>query len=117
MTSEYIIYHNPRCSKSRNTLELLRNAGVAPTIIEYLEAPPSVDELRQILAKLSLKPRELMRTKEAQYADQGLDDPTLNDDQLIATMVEHPVLIERPIVIKGSKAVIGRPPENVLALI
>jgi arsenate reductase len=111
------IYHNPRCSKSRQTLDLLRAGDVEPRIIEYLQTPPSADELRQILALLGIGPRDLMRKKEAEYKAAGLDDPALDDDALIAAMVAAPILIERPIVVHGGKAVLGRPPENVLDIL
>jgi arsenate reductase len=109
------IYHNPRCSKSRAALALLQDKGVSPEIVEYLNAPPSADELKQILATLGMKPRELLRTKEAKEA--GLDDPNLSDDALIAGMVANPIVIERPIVISGGEARIGRPPESVLEIV
>ncbi len=107
------IYHNPRCSKSRETLTLIEAKGVKPTVIEYLKTPPSAQELKVLLAKLGMKPRALMRTKEPPYKDLGLDDPKLSDDALIKAMVENPVLIERPIVVNGGKAALGRPPEAV----
>jgi arsenate reductase (glutaredoxin) len=109
------IYHNPRCSKSRAALALLQDKGVSPEIVEYLNAPPSADELKRILAMLGMKPRELLRTKEAKKA--GLDDPNLSDDALIAGMVANPIVIERPIVISGGEARIGRPPESVLEIV
>jgi arsenate reductase len=111
------IYHNPRCSKSRQTLELLRASNVEPQIIEYLQTPPSADELKQILALLGIGPRDLMRKKEAAYKAAGLDDPALDDDALIAAMIAEPILIERPVVVSGGKAAIGRPPENVLEIL
>ncbi len=115
---EVIIYHNPRCSKSRATLALLRERGVEPKIIEYLKTPPTKEELEEILAKLGMtEPRQLMRTKEKIYKELGLDDPELGREQLIQAMVEHPILIERPIVIAGDKAAIGRPPEKVLEIL
>ena len=117
MASEYTIYHNPRCSKSRKTLELLQQAGVEPDIVQYLDTPPSAAELDRILAKLGREPRELMRSKEAVFSELGLDDESLSREKLLALMTQNPILIERPIVIKGDVAVIGRPPENVLALI
>lgn len=110
------IYHNPRCSKSRQTLELLQQNGVEPTIIKYLETPPSQTELKQLLQKLGLSPRELMRTKEAVYKELNLADES-SDDVLITAMVNNPKLIERPIVVKDDTAVLGRPPENALELI
>jgi arsenate reductase len=112
-----VIYHNPRCGKSRSTLELLRSRGVEPAIIEYLKTPPSTVELEDILGKLGLEPRELMRKSEAAYKETGLDDPSLDRAALIAAMVANPILIERPIVLANGKAAIGRPPENVLAIL
>jgi len=109
------IYHNPRCSKSRQTLELLNENNVQPKIIEYLTEAPSAEELRRILSMLRMSPRDLMRTKEA--AEAGLDDPTLSDDALIDGMAKHPAVIERPIVVAGDKAAIGRPPESVLEIL
>lgn len=111
------IFHNPRCSKSRQTLELLSNKGLSPTIVEYLTTPPDADTIKSLLAKLGLEPRELMRTKEAVFNELNLSDPALSADQLIAAMTQHPILIERPIVVVGDKAVIGRPPENINALL
>ena len=107
------IYHNPRCSKSRQTLALLEKKGAAPRVVDYLKTPPSAGELKAILKKLGLKPRDLMRKGEPRYAELGLKDRDMADDALIALMVANPILIERPIVIKGERAVIGRPPENV----
>ncbi len=111
------IYHNPRCSKSRQTLDLLRARDVEPQIVEYLQTPPSADELRRILALLGIGPRDLMRKKESEYKAAGLDDPALDDDALIAAMVAAPILIERPIVVHGGKAALGRPPETVLDIL
>ncbi len=111
------IYHNPRCSKSRQTLQLLKDNQVEPEIFEYLKTPPSREELEQVLDMLGLEPRELMRTKEKEYKELGLDNPDLSRDQLIDAMLETPKLIERPIVIKDGKAAIGRPPEKVLELL
>lgn len=111
------IYHNPRCSKSRATLKLLEDHGHTPDVIEYLNTPPSVAELKHILKLLDLSPRELLRHNETAYQEAGLDDDSLSNSAIIRIMVAHPVLIERPIVICGDKAVIGRPPENVLAII
>lgn len=112
-----VIYHNPRCSKSRQTLELLRERGIEPTIVEYLKTPPIAAELDAILQQLGLEPRALMRKSEAVYREAGLDNPELDRAALIAAMVAHPVLIERPIVLANGKAAIGRPPENVLTLL
>ena len=111
------IYHNPRCGKSRQTLLLLQGQGVEPEIIEYLKMPPSAEELNDILQKLGMEPRELMRKNEAEYKANGLDDKTLDRQALINGMVNHPVLIERPIVVANDKAAIGRPPEAVLAIL
>ncbi|NJA04620.1 arsenate reductase (glutaredoxin) [Methylococcaceae bacterium WWC4] len=111
------IYHNPRCGKSRDTLKLLESKGIAPDVIEYLKTPPTAGELRDILRKLGIKPRDLMRTKEPEYKDNGLGDPSLSDEALIEAMVRIPKLIERPIVLKDGKAAIGRPPEAVLAIL
>jgi arsenate reductase len=108
------IYHNPRCTKSRQTLELLRNRGIEPTIIEYLKTPPSPTELKKLLAMLGIKPRQLLRAKEAREAGIAA---TLDDAALIEAMVRHPVVIERPIVVNGGKAALGRPPEAVTAIL
>lgn len=112
-----IIYHNPRCSKSRQTLQLLQERGVEPQVIEYLKSPPTVAELESLLAQLGLAPREIMRRKEAEYADNGLDDPNLSDRELLEAIARHPRLLERPIVSAGNRAAIGRPPENVLEIL
>ena len=112
-----ILYHNPRCSKSRQTLELLRARGLEPEIVEYLETPPGAAELRRILDLLGREPRELMRTGEAAYKELGLDDPSLDRDTLIQAMVDHPNLIERPILLANHKAALGRPPETVLEIL
>ena len=111
------LYHNPRCSKSRATLELLRERGVEPRIITYLDTPPSADELRSLLAMLRTSARGLLRTGEPEYAALGLADPSVTDDQVIAAMAAHPRLIERPVYVRGDRAVIGRPPERVLDLL
>lgn len=111
------IYHNPRCSKSRQTLALLQDQGEDPQVVEYLKDTPDAKTLDDILKKLDMEPRALMRRKEAPYKDLGLDDPGLSREALIAAMVEHPVLIERPIVVKGGKVALGRPPENVLEIL
>lgn len=111
------IYHNPRCTKSRQTLELLREKGIEPDVTLYLETPPTAARIRELLKMLALAPRELMRRKEKTYKELGLDDASLSDAQLVQAMSENPILIERPIVVKGSKAAIGRPPENVLEIL
>lgn len=110
------IYHNPRCSKSRQTLALIRAAGVEPEIVEYLNEPPSVEELDDLLKKLRLEPRDIMRKGEAEYKDLKLKDRELERDEALRLLVKHPKLIERPIVVKGRNAVLGRPPENVKEL-
>jgi arsenate reductase (glutaredoxin) len=111
------IYHNPRCSKSRQTLVLLEESGIAPRIVDYLKTPPSAAELKGILKTLGLRPRDLMRKGEPRYAELGLKDRDLDDDALIELMVANPILIERPIVLSGGKAAIGRPPESVLEIL
>lgn len=111
------IYHNPRCSKSRQTLALLQERGIEPEIVEYLTAPPDAQTLAGLLALLGLSPRELMRRKEAAYKENGLGDESLSEADLIKAMVENPILIERPIVVSGGKAALGRPPEQVLEIL
>lgn len=111
------LYHNPRCSKSREALQLLRDKGIEPDVVLYLETPPDAATLKGLLKKLKLKPRELMRQKEAEYQELGLDNAGLSDDQLVDAMVRCPRLIERPILVHGSKAIIGRPPEQVLEIL
>lgn len=111
------IYHNPRCSKSRQTLELLRERGIEPTIVEYLKTPPDEQTIKKLLKLLHMAPRDLMRKGEQAYRDGGLDRTALSDDVLIRAMAEQPILIERPIVVVDGKAALGRPPENVLGLL
>ena len=111
------IYHNPRCSKSRQTLSILQERGQQPQIIEYLLHPPSKAQLKKLLSLLGLQPRDLIRKKEPEYKQNHLDDPSLSDEQLIEAMIEHPKLIERPIVVCGDKAALGRPPENALEIL
>jgi len=111
------IYHNPRCSKSRQTLQLLQEQGIEPVITEYLKNPPDRETLEKILDMLGLEPRELMRTKEPEYKENSLDNPELSREELIQGMLDCPKLIERPIVIKDGKAAIGRPPEKVLDIL
>ena len=115
--SQLTIYHNPRCSKSRQTLALLEEKGVQPDVVLYLETPPPPERIRELLALLGVSAREILRSKEPPYQDLGLNDPQLSDAELITAMSENPILIERPIVAAADRAVIGRPPENVLALI
>ena len=111
------IYHNPRCSKSRATLALLQQRGVEPEVVEYLKTPPDRETLTALLRQLGIGPRELLRKGEAEYRELNLSDPALSDDALIAAMVEHPKLIERPIVVAGGQARVGRPPERVLEIL
>tara|TARA_B100001250_G_scaffold306296_1_gene268186 strand:+ start:1075 stop:1425 length:351 start_codon:yes stop_codon:yes gene_type:complete len=114
---EYIIYHNPRCSKSRQTLQLLRLAGIEPTIIEYLKTPPKKDELKNISQLLGLRPKDFVRKIEKDFKDNHLSESLEDDDKIIEAMSLFPKIIERPIVVSGVRGVIGRPPENVLELI
>jgi arsenate reductase len=109
------LYHNPRCRTSRTALALLQKKGVEPKIIEYLKTPPSAAELKRLTKMLGLTPRQLLRKKEAKEA--GLDKASLSDDAIIAGMVNHPIVIERPIAVNGSKAALGRPPEKVLEIL
>lgn len=111
------IYHNPRCSKSRQALQLLRDRGVEPTIVEYLKQPPSAAQIKRLLVMLKMSPRELMRNKEADYAALDLANLRLSEEALINAMAEHPQLLERPIVVNGEKAALGRPPERVLEIL
>jgi len=109
------MYHNPRCNTSRKTLALLREKGVEPVIIEYLKTPPTTAELKKILGQLKMPAAKLVRKKEAAAAD--IDPKALSEDALIAAMVKNPIVIERPIVISGAKAALGRPPEAVLSVV
>ncbi len=115
--SDLTIYHNPRCSKSRQTLALIEESGQSCEVIKYLENPPSESELQQLLSALDMPARQLLRKGEAEYKDLNLADETLDDAALIKAMSENPKLIERPIVCRGKRAVLGRPPENVKALL
>ena len=117
MAQDVTIYHNPRCSKSRATLQILHDNGVRPRVVEYLKTPPSESELRWLLARLGLTPRELMRRKEPTYAELALDAAEVSNAQLITALHEHPVLLERPIVVVGDRVALGRPPENVLQIL
>jgi arsenate reductase len=110
------IYHNPRCSKSRQTLQLIQESGTDVEIVEYLNTVPTVKELKDVLMKLNLKPTDILRKGEAVYKEK-FKNVDFNDEELVKVMVEYPKLIERPIVVKGNKAVLGRPPENVLELL
>ena len=117
LMSDFSIYHNPRCSKSRQTLSLLQEHGVEPDIILYLDIAIKPAQLKALLSKLAMGPRELLRKGEADYKEQGLADKSLTDTFLIKMMCQFPKLIERPIVVSGNKAILGRPPENALTLI
>ena len=118
MTDAVTIYHNPRCSKSRDTLSLLKSNGIEPQVVLYLETPPDAQTLRQLLHMLGMgSARELMRQKEDLYSSLNLDDPYLTEETLIQAMVENPKLIERPVVVANGQARIGRPPENVLGIL
>lgn len=111
------IYHNPRCSKSRQTLSLLQEKGLEVEVVEYLKRVPSAPELAQVIKALNVSPRELLRSKESEYKQAGLDNKELTNHEIIDKMVEFPKVIERPIVINGEKAAIGRPPESVLDIL
>lgn len=114
---DYVLWHHPRCSKSRGALALLRERGIEPRIRDYLERPPDAGELRELLRRLDLPIRELLREGEHEYADLHLDDPSLDEDALLAAMATHPRLIQRPILIAGGRGLIARPPERVLELL
>ena len=111
------IYHNHRCSKSRQALQLLRDRGIEPAIVEYLKQPPTETQIKRLLKLLAMEPRDLMRKKEAEYRALGLGDPKFGSDALIKAMAQHPILIERPIVVRGNRAVLGRPPEKALEIL
>lgn len=111
------IFHNPSCSKSRQALQLLREREIEPQIVEYIRTPPDAATLSDLLDLLGLEPRELMRQQEKEYKQAGLGDSSLSRDQLIAAMVQHPRIIQRPIVVSGNKAAIGRPPEQILEIL
>ena len=112
-----VIYHNPNCSKSRETLQILQHKNCQPQIVEYLEEPPSPQRLKDIIGMLGVSARDLLRTTEPVYKDADLDDDRLSDDEIIEAICEYPALLQRPIVIAGGRAVIGRPPEKVLEII
>ena len=114
---EVVILHNPRCSKSRETLALFESRGIAPRIVNYIDTPPTIAQLDDILDRLGIEPRALMRRDEPEYVERGLADPRLDRAQLIAAMHAHPRLMQRPIVLANGKAAIGRPPEDVLAIL
>ena len=114
MNNEVTIYHNPKCSKSRKALEIIKSKNIEPTIILYLASKLSKTEVKNLLAKLGLPIRDILRTEEDEYKNNNLNNDNLDDDELIDFLIKFPKLLERPIVIKNSKAVIGRPPENIL---
>ena len=115
--TDTIIYHNPRCSKSRQTLEILQREGYEPQVIKYLQTPPSVEEIKGLLSLLGMTAQQVMRRNEAEYKDNNMSDPQLSEAQLIELMHAFPKVIERPIVVNGDQAVIGRPPESVMDII
>jgi len=117
MQDDWVIWHNPKCSKSRKTLNLLRELGISPQVVEYLKTPPEVTEIKHVLGRLGYTPRDLLRKNEQPFKDLGLGDTAVNDAAVIQAMHKNPVLIERPIVIHGNHAAVGRPPEAVLELI
>ncbi len=115
--SEFTIYHNPRCSKSRATLALLQENGIDPDIVLYLQQAPAHETLRELISLLGIAPRDLIRTGEKEYAEHGLANPDLTDDELIEALHQFPILMQRPIVVANGKARIGRPPESVTEII
>ena len=117
MSEKVRIFFNPKCTKCRLTMDILNDKGLDTTVVEYLNTPPSPTELTEVLNLLGIEPRDLMRKHEKPYKENNLDNTNLSREQLIQAMVEHPILIERPIVIKGKKATIGRPPEKVLDIL
>ncbi|MBE9565052.1 MAG: arsenate reductase (glutaredoxin) [Proteobacteria bacterium] len=117
MSEKVRIFHNPNCSKCRLTMDLLNKKGIETAIVEYLNSPPNTDELNEVLDLLGLEPRDLMRKHETPYKENNLDNPDLTREQLIQAMIDNPILIERPIIINGNKATIGRPPEKVLDIL
>ena len=117
MSDDVRIYHNPKCSKCRLTMDILNDKGVNTSVVEYLKTPPNSEELTEILDLLGIEPRELMRKHETPYKENNLDNAELSRDQLIQAMIDNPILIERPIIINGKKATIGRPPEKVFDIL
>ncbi|MGN6284078.1 MAG: arsenate reductase (glutaredoxin) [Afipia sp.] len=115
--TDAVIHHNPRCSTSRTTLGLIRDAGVEPRIVEYLKTPPARDELRDLIKRAGLTPRQVIRTKENLYRELKLDDPAVTEGQLLDAMVAHPILIERPLVATAKGVRLCRPPESVIDLL
>ncbi len=117
MSKNVSIFYNPKCSKCRLTMDILNDKGIDTTVVEYLSTPPDKATLIEVLSLLGVEPRELMRKHEAPYKNNNLDNPDLSRDQLIQAMIDNPILIERPIIINGNKATIGRPPEKVLDIL
>jgi arsenate reductase len=117
-SASVVIYHNPRCSKSRATLELLQQQGIEPKIVEYMKEPPDKETLARLVGLLGLSPRELLRTNEQVYKDAGLDESDLSDDDILDALAQCPTILQRPIVVvDDKKAAIGRPPESVLDIL
>lgn len=116
MSKVITLYHNPRCSKSRQALELLSENAQGVAVVEYLKQPPTADELRRLIKLLGVRAHDIVRTKEPEYKDAGLS-PSSDDSEVIAAILQHPILLERPIAVCGSKALIGRPPEKVLEIV
>ena len=108
-----VIWHNPKCTTSGRVLEMIRATGIEPRVVEYVKTPPTAAEIKAALKEMGLSPRELLRRRGTPYDELGLDDPGKTDAELIAAMAEHPILIERPIMVRGARAVVGRPPETV----
>lgn len=117
MTDTWTLLHNPRCTKSRAALELLQSRGIEADVVRYLDTPLDADALRTLLRRLDISPRDLLRTGEDAYRELGLADAALDDDAIVEAMVRHPELIERPVLVRGERAVIGRPTERLLALL
>jgi len=117
MATDIVIYHNPECGTSRNTLAMIRNAGIEPHVVEYLKTPPSRALLAQIIDRAGLRPRELLREKDAPYAELGLGDPSLTDEQILDAMIDHPILINRPLVVSPLGVKLCRPSEAVLDIL
>ena len=117
MISKVVIYYNPRCRKSREALQIIKDRGIEPEIRYYLEEPPTQAELSEILRKMGKKPRDIFRKSEPLYKDLGLKNKDLSDDDLLDYLIQYPILIERPIVVKGQRAVLGRPPEDIKKII
>ena len=117
MSDKAIIYHNPRCSKSRAAMQLLTDKGIEATVVKYLETPPDRETLEKLLDMLDMQPRDLMRKGEKEYKENNLSDDNLSRDELIDAMLKYPRLIERPIVVKDGKAAIGRPIENIINIL